>query len=51
MLEELSNNIETQAKRKKLTGHANWLIWLMITKSILIEKDVLDFIATRPQLE
>ena len=48
MLEELSNNVGTQAKREKLTGHANWPIWLMITKSMLIEKDVWDLIVTDP---
>ena len=38
------------AKREKLTGFANWPIWSMITKTMLIEKDVWDLIETGPRL-
>ena len=44
MSEESSTN-STQAKQERLTGFANWPIWSMITKSMLIEKDVWDLIA------
>ena len=50
MSEESSTN-STQAKRERLTGFANWPIWSMITKSMLIEKDVWDLIATGPRPE
>ncbi len=52
MEEELnSNNRENQANREKLTGFANWPIWSMITKSMLIEKDLWDLVSTclRPE--
>ena len=48
MMEEQGSS--GQAKRKKLTGFANWPIWSMITKSMLIKNDVWDLIETRPQL-
>lgn len=46
MAEEPSNSGGSQAKREKLTGFANWPIWLGITKSMLIEKDVWDLVST-----
>lgn len=36
-----------QAKQKLLTGFINWPIWVMLTKSMLIEKDVWDLISNR----
>lgn len=39
MVEDLSNS-KSKAKRKKLTGFANWLVWSGITKFILIKKDI-----------
>lgn len=48
-MSEESNNGGGQAKREKLTGFANWPIWSMITKSMLIEKDVWDLVTTGPR--
>ena len=45
------NTSGSQTKREKLMGFANWPIWSMITKSILIEKDVWDLVLTGPQPE
>ncbi len=48
MTEELHSG-GTQAKWEKLIGFANWPVWSGITKSMLIEKDVWDFVSTRPR--
>ncbi len=48
MAEELSNSNENQAKREKLTRFANWLVWLGIIESMLIEKDVWDLVLIGP---
>lgn len=50
-MSEENSNFGTQAKREKLTGHANWPIWSMISKSMLIEKDCWDLVATGPRPE
>ncbi len=39
----------TQAKRDKLTGFFNWPLWSMLTRSMMIKKDVWDLISTRPR--
>lgn len=49
MAEKLSNSSGNQAKREKLTGFANWPVWLGITESMLIEKDVWDLGLIKPQ--
>ena len=48
-MSEKSSTNSTQAKQERLTGFANWPIWSMITKCMLIEKDVWDLIATGPR--
>lgn len=48
-MSEETANTGSQARREKLTGFANWPIWSMITKSMLIEKDVWDLIETGPR--
>ena len=48
MVEEPSNSGGNQAKKEKLIGFANWPVWSGITESMLIEKDVWDFISTGP---
>ena len=49
MAEEPSNSNGNQAKREKLIGFANWPVWLGITVSMLIEKDVWDLISIGPR--
>lgn len=44
-----NNTSGSQAKREKLTGFTNWPIWPMITKSILIKKDIWDLVSTGPR--
>ncbi len=39
----------TKAKRDKLTGFINWPLWSILTRSIMIEKDVWDFISKGPR--
>lgn len=39
----------TQAKREKLTGFVNWPLWSMLTRSMMIEKDVWDLISKGPR--
>lgn len=39
----------TQAKREKLTGFVNWPLWSMLTRSMMIEKDVWDLISQGPR--
>ncbi len=45
------NNRGNQAKQDELTGFANRPIWSMITKSMLKEKDVWDFVSIGPRRE
>ena len=49
MVKKLFNSNRNQAKKKKLTGFANWPVWSGIIKSMLIEKDVWDLISIRPR--
>lgn len=45
MWEENNNSgFGTYAKQEKLIDHANWSIWLMISKSIFIKKHVWDLV-------
>lgn len=48
MMEELK--LSSAAKQEKLVGHSNWPIWLMIAKSMLMQKDIWDLIEKKPRL-
>ena len=39
----------TKAKRDKLTRFVNWPLWSILTRSMMIEKDVWDHISKGPQ--
>ena len=39
----------TQAKRDKLTGFVNWPLWSILTRGMMIEKDVWDLISKGPR--
>ncbi len=41
--------IGTKAKRDKLTKFVNWLLWSMLTRSMMIERDVWDLISKGPR--
>lgn len=45
MSEKSNLNRNSQVKQEKLIDFANQLIWLMITKSILIKKDIQNLIS------
>lgn len=51
MAEESNYSGGGQAKREKLIGFVNWPIWAMLTKSMLIEKDVWDLVSIGPRPE
>lgn len=48
MTDEPNSNRQNQAKWEKITGFANWPVWLGNTKFMLIEKDV--FIQNSPRV-
>lgn len=48
MVKKLSKFSESQVKRQKLIEFANELVWSSISKTILIKKDLWDFVFIRP---
>lgn len=47
-MSEKSNLNSSRDKYEKLTGFANWPIWSMIIKFMLIKKDMWDLTEIRP---
>lgn len=49
MADETNDTASSNSRRQKLTGFAKWSQWADLTKTMLIEKDVWDFIKIGPQ--
>lgn len=49
MADETIDTAGTQAERGKLTGFVNRRLWAMLTRSMMIEKDVWDLISVGPR--